>query len=327
MHIVKADAKQLPLILPIYEQARRFMARNGNAGQWTNGYPSAELLRGDIARGHLYICLDGADIAAAFCFRTGNDPTYAHIDGAWLNSLPYGVIHRLAAVRPGKGAASFCVQWCLAQYPNLRIDTHEKNIPMQKVLLKNGFVYCGIIRTDDGTPRRAYQFSLPQSLIPSSGMAAAHFTLFAPKDYPSLLPLLLEADPCESVVKNYFTHSLVWGYQRGQEPLAEACIQPLAPGLAELKNLAVRTDLRGQGVGRALCLSVFSACQGRGFVQLIVGTADVPGHPGPFYQKLGFSFERKEKDFFLRHYPHPIYDNGRLCRDMLFFRLELRDNI
>ena len=143
----------------------------------------------------------------------------------------------------------------------------------------------------------------------------------------SLLPLLLEADPCESVVKNYFTHSLVWGYQQGQEPLAEACVQPLAPGLAELKNLAVRADLRGQGVGRALCLSVFSACQGRGFVQLIVGTADVPGHPGPFYQKLGFSFERKEKDFFLRHYPHPIYDNGRLCRDMLFFRLELRDNI
>ena len=83
MHILKAAAEQLPLILPVYEQARRFMVRNGNAGQWTNGYPSAELLRGDIARGHLYICLDGEDIAAV-CIRTSTERPEAMAKGAFI---------------------------------------------------------------------------------------------------------------------------------------------------------------------------------------------------------------------------------------------------
>ena len=40
---------------------------------------------------------------------------------------------------------------------NLRIDTHEKNIPMQGCLAKNGFARCGIIYLEDGDPRIAYQ--------------------------------------------------------------------------------------------------------------------------------------------------------------------------
>lgn len=158
MHITKASLSQLPLILPVYAQARRFMAANGNGGQWTNGYPSEEILKRDIDQKNLYLCLDGERIAAVFCFRTGDDPTYTRIEqGRWLNDRPYGVVHRLAVTEYGKGAASFCIQWCRRQCSDLRIDTHKNNLPMQKVLLKNGFVYCGIIYTDNGTPRLAYQ--------------------------------------------------------------------------------------------------------------------------------------------------------------------------
>ena len=28
-------------------------------------------------------------------------------------------------------------------YKSMRIDTHEKNIPMRNLIEKNGFVYCG----------------------------------------------------------------------------------------------------------------------------------------------------------------------------------------
>ena len=161
MHIQKASFKHLPQITPVYEQARQFMSANGNGKQWINGYPSEEILRRDIMEGNLYLCVHQYKLAAVFCFKLGDDPTYAAIKGQWLREEKYAVIHRLAVVQHGRGIASFCIRWCLQQWPDLRIDTHADNIPMQKTLLKNGFVYCGIIYTDNGTERRAYQNAAP----------------------------------------------------------------------------------------------------------------------------------------------------------------------
>ncbi len=53
--------------------------------------------------------------------------------------------------------ASFCLCRALSQCGNLKIDTHRDNKIMQHLLEKNGFKYCGIINTDDGTERMAYQ--------------------------------------------------------------------------------------------------------------------------------------------------------------------------
>ena len=45
---------------------------------------------------------------------------------------------------------------------SLRIDTHEYNFPMQKMLSKNGFVKCGIIYLngimDNVNKRFAYEY-------------------------------------------------------------------------------------------------------------------------------------------------------------------------
>jgi RimJ/RimL family protein N-acetyltransferase len=43
---------------------------------------------------------------------------------------------------------------------DLRADTHADNKPVQHLLLKHGFRYCGIIRVTDGSKRFAYQLEL-----------------------------------------------------------------------------------------------------------------------------------------------------------------------
>ena len=58
---------------------------------------------------------------------------------------------------PIPGMAQRIFDWCFAQYPNLRIDTHRDNHPMRNAIRKFGFTYCGIIWTDDGTERLAFQ--------------------------------------------------------------------------------------------------------------------------------------------------------------------------
>lgn len=155
--IEKATLSQLPRIMAIYEKARAFMAQSGNPDQWGMAYPPEEMIRQDIAEGKCYVNLCGDTIRAVFYFAVEDDPTYGYIEGTWLNDAPYGVIHRIAVGENGKGVAAECFAFAASRCGNLRIDTHEKNIPMQRCLAKNGFLRCGMIYLEDGDPRIAYQ--------------------------------------------------------------------------------------------------------------------------------------------------------------------------
>lgn len=152
-----ATAEELPAIVPLYARARQFMRKAGNLHQWTGGYPSEAVLRGDIAKNRLYLCLECDQILAVFCYFQDIDPTYLRIyEGQWLNDDPYGVIHRIAVSCPGKGIAKLCYDWALAQCGNLRIDTHRDNLPMQRSLEQYGFSRCGIIYLENGDERIAF---------------------------------------------------------------------------------------------------------------------------------------------------------------------------
>lgn len=152
--------QDLEEIMQIYARAKDFMQAHGNPNQWTN-YPTEALIIEEIKRHHSFICLNESDnIIGTFCFIKGEDPTYNTIEGAWLNNKPYATIHRIASSGQEKGVFKACVDWCLRQCPNLRIDTHPDNIPMQNAILKNGFKKCGIIRLADGSKRIAYQLTI-----------------------------------------------------------------------------------------------------------------------------------------------------------------------
>lgn len=158
MRIRLATQADVPQILRLYDAAHDFMRRTGNPTQWPDGYPGEEDVADDMARDALYVCVDDADeseVLAVFLFAPGPDPTYASIDGAWLNDEPYYVVHRIAA-REGSGAGRASLAWACEHARNLRIDTHESNAPMRRALEGLGFVECGIIICDNGTPRVAY---------------------------------------------------------------------------------------------------------------------------------------------------------------------------
>lgn len=158
MHIRKAELTDLDEIMEIYARARKFMAEHGNATQWAGGYPSEELIADTIREGKCHVCMDSEKVAATFYFACEDDPTYHVIeDGAWLNDEPYAVVHRVAVAEGTKGAGSFCLQWALTQAGNIRIDTHTDNKPMQGLLKKLGFTFCGRIYVENGTARMAFQ--------------------------------------------------------------------------------------------------------------------------------------------------------------------------
>lgn len=157
MIIRTATENDLAAILAVYDAGRTYMRANGNHKQWTNGYPTPDLVAEDIRGGHSFVCEEAGEIVGVFCYFDGPDPTYAYIEGAWLNDAPYGVIHRIAVTAHRRGVASACYDFCLARCGNLKVDTHNDNHPMQQSLKKNGFSPCGTIYLANGDPRIAFQ--------------------------------------------------------------------------------------------------------------------------------------------------------------------------
>ncbi len=162
----RARIEHIDAIMAIIDVARVIMQENGNAHQWTNGYPDKETIMNDIAGKHALVVVDDSDkIIAYYVFRNGPDPTYQTIKGGqWLDSgvderghCNYSVIHRIASLPNVHGIFDEIMRHCGSFHTNIRIDTHRDNHIMQHLLEKNGFVYCGIIYKDNGDERLAYQ--------------------------------------------------------------------------------------------------------------------------------------------------------------------------
>ncbi len=162
MIIELATKLDLPNILAIYSNARAFMVNNGNKDQWGSSWPKEEALKEDISLSRLFVIKDNNDILGVFALIKGSDPCYLDIEGSWLNDNEYITIHRLASSFTYKGIFHLVIEYIKHNYPNLdiRIDTHKNNTPMIKAILKEGFIYTGIIYVNNDTPhspRNAYQ--------------------------------------------------------------------------------------------------------------------------------------------------------------------------
>lgn len=159
IHIRKSTLADVDAIMAVYDSAKVYMRSYGNMTQWTNGYPARSLVESDIHYGNSYVGTDAdGRIVMTFAFILGDDPTYAVIEnGRWLDSNPYGTIHRLASDGTCGGVLRTCVDFCFTITDNIRVDTHADNRPMLCGLAGLGFTRCGIIYCADGTPRTAFQ--------------------------------------------------------------------------------------------------------------------------------------------------------------------------
>lgn len=155
--IRKAKIDDIKEIMPIYEEAKKKMRLDGNFKQWSDKYPDQDTLIHDIERGELYIAHDTRVVYGVFMLSFTQEPTYDKIDGEWLNDEPYAVIHRIASRGIGMHLLEDVVNFAFEKTDNIRIDTHEDNNTMRRLLKKLGFIYTGIIYLNNGDARRAYQ--------------------------------------------------------------------------------------------------------------------------------------------------------------------------
>ena len=165
MKIRLARTDDLPVLMDIVHEAQRTIAQLG-IDQWQNGYPSEEVIACDIAMGRSYVVEQGSDLVGTFVL-VETEPAYERIyEGHW-HWEDYIAIHRVAVkvTFRGKGVADAIIR-CAEDHAKrmghcaLRIDTHHGNLPMRRMLEKQGFRACGVIYLSDGAARVAYEKSV-----------------------------------------------------------------------------------------------------------------------------------------------------------------------
>ncbi|NLK28170.1 MAG: GNAT family N-acetyltransferase [Clostridiales bacterium] len=151
-------------IMEIIRQAQSYLKSQG-IDQWQNNYPNPEVVKKDIDEENGYVIVKDKLIIGTVTVSFDGESTYDVIyDGAWKSNQPFAVIHRIA-VRDeykGQGISSKIIRWieemCLKKgIHSIKVDTHEKNLSMQKILKNNGFEYCGIIYLANGSKRMAFE--------------------------------------------------------------------------------------------------------------------------------------------------------------------------
>lgn len=131
------------------------------------------------------------------------------------------------------------------------------------------------------------------------------------------MELLLLADPSENIVKEYTTRGECFVAELEKKIVGVYVLLPTRPETIELVNVAVAEEMHGMGIGKQLVMDAVKVAGEKGYKTIEVGTGNSGVGQLALYQKCGFRIVGVDLDFFVRHYPEEIYENGIQCRDMI----------
>ncbi|MGL5345761.1 MAG: GNAT family N-acetyltransferase [Peptostreptococcaceae bacterium] len=167
MEFRKTSSQDIEYVMKIINKSQDYFKEQG-IDQWQNNYPNSEVIQEDIDKDSSYVLLNNNQIVGTTALSFDGESTYDNIyEGEWLTTSDFAVIHRIAVDNSFKGLGfaskiiSEVENICLLNnIKSIKVDTHEDNKSMQRLLDKCGFKYCGVIYLPDNAKRVAYEKEL-----------------------------------------------------------------------------------------------------------------------------------------------------------------------
>jgi aminoglycoside 6'-N-acetyltransferase I len=142
----------------------------------------------------------------------------------------------------------------------------------------------------------------------------------AAADEPLPQELLLLGDENPALLAAYLPQSQVYLLGAPGEPIG-VCVLQVRREESEIMNVAIAPEHQGQGLGRRLLQHVIGAARKQTPRQLLIKTGNSAIGQLALYQQLGFELQTVNYDYFLQHYPQPIWENGIRCKHQLVLAL------
>ncbi|MCT1577633.1 GNAT family N-acetyltransferase [Oceanobacillus kimchii] len=137
------------------------------------------------------------------------------------------------------------------------------------------------------------------------------------------MKLLLLADPSESIVIEYLQRGSCYVLEKNNQVIGEYVLIPTRPETIEIVNVAVDESFHGQGFGKKLILHAIEESKKLGYKTIEIGTGNSGVNQLALYQKCGFRMIGIDRDFFVRHYDEPIFENGIQVIDMVRLSMDI----
>lgn len=136
--------------------------------------------------------------------------------------------------------------------------------------------------------------------------------------------LLLLADESEESVADYIHRGACYVARLGATTLGQYVLLHTRPFTAEIVNPAVVPAFQRRGIATALITHAVRTAREAGLRVLEIGTGDSGLGQIALYERCGFVRCGIDEDYFRKHYPAPIIENGMECRHMVRLRMDLR---
>ncbi|RAJ24917.1 GNAT family N-acetyltransferase [Pedobacter cryoconitis] len=133
----------------------------------------------------------------------------------------------------------------------------------------------------------------------------------------TLYDLLLSADPSIEVINSYTHNNQIFVALYRTKIIGAFVLLPLNKSTIEIKNIAVKAQYQGIGLGKRLLKKAVNASIAKGFKTLRIATGNSSIGQLALYQKENFELVGMNHNFFIDHYPHPIIENGIRCKHLL----------
>lgn len=134
------------------------------------------------------------------------------------------------------------------------------------------------------------------------------------------LDLLLLGDEQESMIDRYLNDGDLFALY-DNDLIAVSVVSHVDETTCELKNIAVYPQFQGKGYGRSLIEYSCNYYKGS-YETMLVGTGESPVTL-TFYERCGFEYSHRVKNFFTDNYDHPIIEEGIQLVDMIYLRKKL----
>jgi ribosomal protein S18 acetylase RimI-like enzyme len=145
--------------------------------------------------------------------------------------------------------------------------------------------------------------------------------LEAVDDRDAFVPILLEAEASETVLRNYLDAGELYRVVIEGRTVGALLLIPQGDAI-EIKAIALLEAFRRRGLGRTTIDETKELARRAGASRLTVGTADTSVDAVAFYRRVGFR-EAGRIDGFFDAYPEPVIEDGAVAHDMLRFEMAL----
>jgi GNAT superfamily N-acetyltransferase len=162
IHFRKAETSDINPIWEIIQQSIERRRKDGSQ-QWQNGYPNLQTVESDVEKGFGHVLTVDGEVAVFVALIFNDEPAYSSIEGAWLTTGEFVVVHRVAVSEKfaGQGLAKklfdYIEEFTKSQNVlSIKVDTNYDNLAMLKILESKGYTYCGEVYLAGGI-RKAFE--------------------------------------------------------------------------------------------------------------------------------------------------------------------------